>query len=69
MKRHSSLAAYFLSSRAMSRAEAAQAWGVTEATVSRWVTGARTPRGEQAIRVSEDTGVPLAVLIGKREAA
>lgn len=69
MKRHSSLADYFKSRNAMSRAQAAAKWDVTEATISRWVTGSRSPRGDQAIQVSEDTGVPLSALIGKREAA
>lgn len=63
-----SLADYFESPHAMSRSEAAAKWQVTEATISRWCSGSRRPRGEQAITVSEDTGVPLSNLITQKAA-
>jgi phosphopantetheinyl transferase (holo-ACP synthase) len=68
-KRFTTLADYFDSPKAMSRAQAAARWSVTEATISRWIHGQRSPRGWQAILVSEDTGVPLSALIGNKEAA
>lgn len=68
-KRIPTLAAYFTSRNAMSRSEAAARWGVTEATISRWISGLRRPRGEQAITVAKDTGVPLSELVGRKAAA
>lgn len=67
-KRYESLAAALADSK-QSRADWAKKWGVTEATVSRWVSGSRRPRGEQAITISQDTGVPLSVLIGGKAVA
>ena len=62
-KRYTDLADYFDRS-GRTRAEMAKRWGVTEATISRWVSGSRRPRGQQALDVSADTGVPLSTLIG-----
>ena len=62
-RRYSSLADFFKRS-GKSRAEMARRWRVTEATISRWVHGSRRPRGQQALDVARDAGVPLASLIG-----
>lgn len=61
-KRYSSLADYF-ERTGRPRADAAKAWGVTEATISRWVTGSRQPQGEHLLLVAEDTGLDVVTLL------
>lgn len=61
-KRYTSLADYFARS-GRTRADAAACWGVTEATISRWISGLRQPQAEHALMVAADTGVPVEALL------
>jgi transcriptional regulator with XRE-family HTH domain len=45
------------------RQEAAERWGVTEATICRWISGSRQPSAEQMLTIEADTGVPLRALV------
>lgn len=51
------------------RAEKAEKWSVTEATISRWISGSRRPSWEKAVEVSKDTGIPVYALMGRKVAA
>lgn len=67
-KRYTDLTDYFERS-GKTRQEKASDWAVTEATISRWISGSRRPRWEQAVAIAADTGIDVHVLMAGKVAA
>jgi len=68
MKRYRSLAAYLEGPPRRTQEQLAEAIGVRQGLISKYVRGAQTPRLEIAIRLHKVTGVPLESLTRKEAA-